>query len=135
MSYHDRLRRFSAILLLALFSYSLLSPVLGAPGADANLPSCCRRNGKHHCSMSRGGGASQSAAGFYADDKCPMYPGVVLSATGSITLQVPSTAPPTVPHYSQALGDGSPRSANRRVLRDEANLKRGPPAFSILSQR
>jgi hypothetical protein len=131
MSYYDRLRRFSAILLLALFSFSLLSAALGAPDPDANLPACCRRNGKHHCSMSMGGGSPQSGAGFHANDKCPMYPGVVLSAAGPIALQVPSTVRLNVPDHSRMRGNRTPRGVNLRVLRDEAHLKRGPPAFIL----
>src|SRR6266700_4977466 len=103
MSYHDRLRRFSAILLLALFSFSLLSPAAPGSGADANLPACCRLDGKHHCSMRRGGGASQSGAGFKANGKCPMYPPVVLSSGGSSGVYVPPTTSAVFPHNGGAL--------------------------------
>ena len=37
------------MLLLALFSFSLISPAVLASDADSKLPACCKRNGKHHC--------------------------------------------------------------------------------------
>ncbi|HZL57847.1 MAG TPA: hypothetical protein VFC21_12225, partial [Bryobacteraceae bacterium] len=66
------MRRIYAILLLALFSFSLLSPAFSAQ-ADGNLPACCRRDGKHRCSAP-GGSAGHSGAGIKTDRKCPSYP-------------------------------------------------------------
>jgi hypothetical protein len=43
-------RRAIAFSLMVLFSLTLIAPLF-APDADANLPACCRRNGKHHCMM------------------------------------------------------------------------------------
>ena len=44
------MRRTIALALMMVFSWTLIAPVFG-PDADANLPPCCRRNGKHHCMM------------------------------------------------------------------------------------
>jgi len=43
------MRRFLASALLLLFSFLLTSPVILAldKDADANLPACCRRAGRH----------------------------------------------------------------------------------------
>jgi len=40
-----------ATLLLVAFSFPLIGPALFASDAQSNLPSCCRREGKHHCGM------------------------------------------------------------------------------------
>jgi hypothetical protein len=47
--YDATVRRFAAILLLALFSVSLIEPGLMAD--VSKLPACCRRGGQHHCTM------------------------------------------------------------------------------------
>jgi hypothetical protein len=44
------MRRFLALLLLALFGLAPVSPLL-ASNASLNLPSCRRRDGTHHCAM------------------------------------------------------------------------------------
>jgi hypothetical protein len=44
------MRRTIALALTMIFSWMLIGPAFG-PDADANLPPCCRRNGKHHCMM------------------------------------------------------------------------------------
>lgn len=68
------MRRATAVLLLTIFSWMLIAPQF-APAAEASLPPCCRRHGKHHCMMqrmqamkcSRGGPAGVS-------EPCPCRP-------------------------------------------------------------
>jgi hypothetical protein len=68
------MRRTIALALTVLFSWTLMAPIFG-PGAGANLPACCRRNGKHHCMMrgvERPGGDQK---GFTSvSEKCPCPP-------------------------------------------------------------
>jgi len=122
------MRRVAAILLLSLLSYSLIGPALFAD-PESNLPACCRRNGKHHCSMMDGDMAATPASGTVADAqrmKCPLFP------TGGAVL----------PHSDVALLGGSqptgislachvavPVNAESgyRVSLDGAHPKRGPP--------
>jgi hypothetical protein len=47
------MRRTVASLLLGLVSFPLIAPLLLAD-TDSDLPACCRRDGKHHCSMGLG---------------------------------------------------------------------------------
>jgi hypothetical protein len=65
-------RRSWAILLLAVFSFTLIGPAVFA-SADAKLPACCARGGKHHCSsMSTVDTPGQA---FQATRQpCPYYP-------------------------------------------------------------
>jgi hypothetical protein len=65
------MRRAIAISLMMLFSWMLIAPLL-ASDADANLPACCRRNGKHHCMMRRMMQLSGAQRSFTAvSEKCP----------------------------------------------------------------
>jgi hypothetical protein len=62
-------RRVPAILLLGLFSFSLIEPALMADN-DSKLPACCRREGQHHCAMT----VESSAAGSAVQAVCPAFP-------------------------------------------------------------
>jgi hypothetical protein len=62
------MRRALASLLLVLFSFALASPAFAAD-PDSNLPACCRRGGKHECSMHNSGQPGWQSA------QCPIYPG------------------------------------------------------------
>ncbi|MGH9596895.1 MAG: hypothetical protein ACRD3K_08875, partial [Edaphobacter sp.] len=47
------MRRLLSIALLAVFGLPFVSPLFALTAtSDANLPVCCRRNGRHHCMMS-----------------------------------------------------------------------------------
>ena len=81
------MRRAIAISLMMLFSWTLIAPLI-AQNSEANLPACCRRNGKHHCMcrMHRMGQHGGNQKGFTAvSEKCPYCPasvGTVYSPTG-----------------------------------------------------
>jgi hypothetical protein len=68
------LRRLWSILLLALFSFSLgieaIGPALTAD-TDSTLPACCRRLGKHHCSMQ----AMRTTGEAIRSARCSSFPG------------------------------------------------------------
>jgi len=125
--YTRDLRRLLSIFLLVILSSSLLVPAFGSDSDDSSLPACCRRNGKHHCSMSMSHGSSESGPGFRANAKCPLFPQTI--------------AAPAVFH---AAVDGHPASgsfsnecsvlrvtADQPVLqtpRGHSHQKRGPPS-------
>ena len=68
------MRRALASLLLALFSFPLMLPMLRADAASS-LPSCCRREGKHKCSMESGSADTPSGPALRAMQlKCSNYP-------------------------------------------------------------
>lgn len=122
------MRRFPAILLLALFSFSLLSPAFSSD-SDARLPACCRRGGQHHCSMAVGGDSS-SGVSFKANGRCPMYPGVMLYPGGSSAARITSAPSLDPPDMGRTLLIHSIRPI-RAILHTRAHYKRGPPAFSL----
>jgi hypothetical protein len=59
-------RRASAILLVAVCSLSLIGPAF--TDANSALPSCCRRDGRHHCAMTGKAGVQLTR------QKCSNYP-------------------------------------------------------------
>jgi len=59
---------------MMLFSWMLIAPLF-AFDADANLPPCCRRNGKHHCMMRMMERCGGQQKGFTSvSEKCPCFP-------------------------------------------------------------
>lgn len=68
------MRRTISLALLIAFGWMLIAPAL-APDAEANLPPCCRRHGKHHCMMRMMEGAGGVQPGFSSiTEKCPYCP-------------------------------------------------------------
>jgi len=67
------MRRAIALLLMLVFSSMLIAPLF-ASDPEANLPACCRRNGKHHCTMQRMPGTDGSPGFALLREKCPCYP-------------------------------------------------------------
>lgn len=119
------MRRVSALLLIALFSFSLISPALFASNADANLPACCRREGKHHCAMIAVASNSSSGPALQAT-RCPFFPKAFAAyrtaGLGAISL----TLLPTL--VSQSPSDRLTESLCRSSY-SRAGQKRGPPSF------
>ena len=114
------------MLQLGLFSFALIAPAL-PNDADADLPACCRRDGKHACGMrmertSPSGSAWQTA-------RCPSFPAVKgLPAARAVA------APPGTPHCALAapatVGHARYESAPVvRATRYDACRKRGPPTL------
>jgi hypothetical protein len=122
------LRRLCALLLLALFSLSLIGAAASQPDEDAGTPACCRRLGKHHCASKamqtqNSGGISIRTIG----EKCP-YSG--WSAT--LTLDRHATDIPVArAFYANVLSHPTPQIQNevrRRISFHRSRQKRGPPA-------
>lgn len=132
------LRRLVSILLLAAFGLPFAQSLFAlTPKSEANLPACCRRNGKHHCMMSmteRRKMSSDEPQFAPPVEKCPYCPGALTLghqtnpfsiATGQIVI-VGSVGQSSVVAQTES---------KRRISRDRSRQKRGPPApvFSLLS--
>jgi hypothetical protein len=120
-------RRLLAIALLGLFSFSLIPPRVFASDPEAGLPSCCRRNGKHHCLIAIDGSASGPSL---QASRCSFFPGA-MGVTAS-----PKAGMPATPLVSSVLHAG--RSANHQadetpspVLFRSPRRLRGPPALFL----
>lgn len=66
------MRRALASFLIAVFSVPLVA-ALAFVDTGSNVPACCRRNGRHHCSMPDP--QNSGAPAFSAlPSKCPLFP-------------------------------------------------------------
>ena len=127
--YNSSVRRVLSIVLLAVFSLPLISPVLAlAADSDVNLPACCRRNGAHRCvrTMRPVGATSSETSVSDVPRHCPAYPAVVTPVRhGDLSFHAASlifagvVSHPTVKPQTQA---------RARVALDLSRQKRGPPA-------
>jgi hypothetical protein len=119
------MRRSIAISLLMLFSWTLIAPLI-AQEPEANLPACCRRNGKHHCMMRMMKQRSGIQKGFSTvSQKCPYCP-VGVCAAYSPTYKPEAAAA----YYAEAVFYPAPAqrtSAHYRSSFLRSHPKRGPP--------
>lgn len=124
------MRQAWSIMLLVVFSTSLIGPALFADG-DSNLPACCRRDGRHHCAMLDSMGQQESSAGPLIQSarmKCPVFPKVgpvsayskALGLKASEAIFASIVRHPAVQPQTEAL---------YRVSFSRASQKRGPPAL------
>ncbi|MBV9404489.1 MAG: hypothetical protein JO211_04035 [Acidobacteriaceae bacterium] len=124
------MRRLLAIILLSLASLGQIAPLFAAD-SEAQLPPCCRANGKHKCSMRAMARMHYSVGSFFAgiSEKCPFS-----------SLPVGTTA--RNPHVATAPLDGRRLTAfvNHAAMQPEheaqlesiatrAHQQRGPPSF------
>lgn len=127
--YTRSVRRIIATSLLILFSAPLIAPLLAlSRDPDANLPICCRRHGKHHCSMMEPLTGSQRGVQTI-QERCPFSR--VAKSAAHITSYQPEAAAQffaqLVSHPSRA----PQTEALRRLSLDRNRQKRGPPARSL----
>jgi hypothetical protein len=128
------LRKLIAIALLVVFGLPLASSLLAlSPTSEANLPACCRKNGKHHCMMSLAEQRRQQGdkPGVAAPaEKCPYCPTALLNIHSQIDF---------MPQAGQAIYAGlvshpaviAQTECKLRIACDKSRGKRGPPPSSI----
>src|SRR5271157_3827931 len=117
------MRRVSASLLLALLCFGFALPFLRAQ--PNSMPACCRRDGKHHCSMSPSGDGFRTSAA-----NCPYR---------RLTVLIPQSAPlkesPPVVAVSLSVRYLLPTDWPLVAQRSSGNTqKRGPPVSQFLSR-
>jgi hypothetical protein len=121
------MRRALASLLLVLFSFPLILPVLRADPAS-NLPSCCRRAGKHHCSLDAAPIMPEGRALDPVQAKCANYPamsGVPFNGNVPFVDNSRSICASLVSYPSVE----ARMEVQYRVSFSRSRQKRGPPAF------
>jgi hypothetical protein len=125
-------RRAPAISLLLAISFTLIAPLLASSQPDSDLPACCRRDGKHHCSMMDADESAvvPSGATFNrAPTRCQQFPSgkpapVVVPRADIFTL---TAVPVTVAYQSSAVAEQ--RTANPSLAFPASCPKRGPPSI------
>jgi len=116
------MRRAFASLLLALFSFPLIAPMLRAEASS--LPSCCRREGKHHCSTS----SANAGAAFNAiQPKCSNYPSMIAVPGGSSVAFLKNSPSICAPLLSYPSVEAQ-TEVQYRVSFSRSHQKRGPPS-------
>jgi hypothetical protein len=123
-------RRFLAIAVLLFIGLPMISPLLALSSAtDANVPACCRRDGKHHCmlkSMGQMDGSDSPGINFgMLSERCPVCPKALPVATQHPFALEPASAvlaelfahPASLPQTQ----------AKFRVSFSRSRQKRGPP--------
>jgi hypothetical protein len=124
------MRRALATLLVMVFSLPLLAPLFALTPGDAQLPACCRRDGKHHCAMSMEVG-NIPARSAVLSETCPYAPfaHMPLLQPHAFALVRRPAAFGVAAGPSAAIGAAE---AGYRVSADRARHKRGPPRLLAL---
>lgn len=125
--YTISMRRTIAALLAALFSFSLIAPALFASSAGPNLPACCRRDGKHHCSMNAGGAQSSSGPALRSS-KCSFFP-CAHAVPANQTAGLPGVSGFHLVGFASNRSGGPRTQLRCRLSYDQSGQKRGPPAL------
>ena len=123
------MRRAIASLLLAFFSFLLIAPALPAKAAS-DLPTCCRRNGKHHCAgadMADQQDLPTAPSVKAVQAKCPLFPKTagIPALSSPLLLGILTTAalPHSVRTASEKTSENHPHVAFVGLIR-----QRGPPS-------
>src|SRR5689334_4156165 len=121
------MRRALASLLLAVIGLPLITPWMLADSRP-ELPTCCRRDGKHHCGMQIVSGDQVSSAPSITSlhTKCPLFPkpGVLPANSKTAVVAIRSLVAPfdSVQFVINRSTFSRPLISNRGAER-----KRGPP--------
>ena len=116
------MRRAIASVMLVLISFPLIGGGLFAD-ASSGVPSCCRRNGQHHCEMAAMDSSSQGEAVLPA--RCASWP---RSAIAQLDVRAP--LPVVSPTGSQPLSHSAISFSSQGAFWAQYQgrvLKRGPP--------
>lgn len=129
-------RRLISILLLAVFGLTFLLPVLAmGQEAEAGLPACCRRNGKHHCMTSmdeRGKLVVSHDPQFKAPAEKCLYCSSSVAPAQPNPLDEPTIAAVIFGALVSHPTGFAQTEAKRRISRECSEQKRGPPSQTTL---
>jgi hypothetical protein len=131
------MRRLLPILLLVVLTLPLFASLLPFPqSAEAGLPACCRRSGKHHCAMNmaeRGQLATKESSPKWTApaDRRPYCPAAVVLGHLQDTFAA-MAAQAFYAEISSHPAGAAQTESKRRISRDRSRQKRGPPSQTIL---
>lgn len=123
------MRRIPASVLMFVFSYMLIMPLLLAT-PESNIPECCRREGKHHCAKLPHSeqAALPAGPGFATKATCPLFPaGASTPVSSSVALPPPRLV--LVASIAQASAPPDQPEALHRISAARSWQKRGPPSL------
>jgi hypothetical protein len=120
------MRRAISLSLLMMFGWLLIAPFL-APDAEANIPACCRRHGKHHCMMNRIERLGSQKRFTAVSEKCPRFP-TGLNAAHSAAFK-PDTGARFYAEVVRHPACSAQTDALYHIAFARSHQKRGPPAL------
>ncbi|HYP14081.1 MAG TPA: hypothetical protein VEQ63_09170 [Bryobacteraceae bacterium] len=123
------MHRIAAIVLLLVFSVSLIPVASLAAANETSLPACCRKDGKHGCGMPGMKAVKQPVGvGLKRALKYPLFPA---GASTPAPLKIYVVRPASAPLGLVVMGIAEPEQAEARfrILFGHARQKRGPPSF------
>jgi hypothetical protein len=119
------MRRALASLLISFLSVPVILPALLADPSQ-ELPPCCRRDGKHHCSMAgMMGGESKGPA---LQSRCPLFP-QNHSLPGSLHVSGFAVVRRVVGTAFSVCATRTSETTRQSQLLAGCIRKRGPPSF------
>lgn len=122
------MRRLVASFLAVLFTAILLAPVVLA-NPEKNLPSCCRRDGKHHCSSMKAQAESHHGPTVRSEKmRCAQYP---FAGVSSVVAKVapPAAGPAMFAAVVSHPAVQAQTEARQRTSFTRTCQKRGPPSL------
>jgi hypothetical protein len=123
-------RLLASALVLAFFS-PLIAPAFTASVRAADLPACCRRQGKHHCMMYRMAMGQAPWPYRTVQDKCPYSPFAQLAILifhGYFSHEAPAAAIHAALHAARI----PQAEAGYRISFFRSRQKRGPPRLAAI---
>lgn len=124
------MRRALTIFLILFFGFGPLALGLSA-SEDSRLPPCCRRHGKHHCSMYALMMAKSEPGKpiLTAPLTCPLFPGYRISSAASVDALI--ATPAANPVFLAQRRSPTARRAAPRLSPIGRRAGRSPPAISL----
>jgi hypothetical protein len=112
--------------LLLLFSFPLISPLFAVSPAEANLPACCRKDGKHHCMILQGNSETGGDVRVsVVRGRCPYCP--TLPATPHVEFFPDARRRMICADVVSHPAGVVQTEARLRISFDRSRKKRGPP--------
>ena len=123
------MRRALASLLLAVIGLPLITPLLLAD-LRPELPACCRRDGKHHCSHMQPDVRSAERPGFaFTAPRCPLFPKAIPVAQGIKLCSIPFQT--SVEHFVREPAIGVQDKNRDSYSTGRTRRGRSPPHFTF----
>jgi hypothetical protein len=123
---HRLMRHCVAIVLVVLFGSLTVMPLF-ANSSESALPSCCRKNGKHHCAMVAQQATSSESAVLALGSKCPCFPHSTVATQAQVF--TPATRQAVFSDLVRHPAVAPQTEARFRISQDRSRQKRGPPVL------
>jgi hypothetical protein len=126
--YNRALRRAFAIVLLALFSFSLI-PMASSVDSTSKLPACCRGDGKHGCSMKKTIEENPAGLAIKGNPRCPLFPKGYFAPPGGEATGAASPHRAVIAFVVSPLTVAEEAENQHRISFRRGWQERGPPSL------